>query len=388
MASSKSVYFYCLKLGAGSRPAYQYQSIVLAQGLKKLGFSIYSNVDYWVIDGEAPKFLFVHDENVSAADCAIVFVPCQWLAYGQELPIRELKSAVNSIKVLIDVCDGLFTLAFKSDAKIFDVILKQKTSGLKYPDNCKHPWAFGLSHELLAVTSESPAFSCRNKAIAVNFRHRHSIREMFKNRVAGQLGEHYSIDTTYESLGFSYKALNSDALEAGGDLLFQQSGGRHGESYINRLKKSMCCAAFGGYFMLGKNRENHKLWHTFASYAVKGRAGGSVSGILDKLPLQINHTYNVYQWDSWRYWESVACGCVTFHLDFELYGIQLPVMPTNWAHYIGFDLLRPKECIERFLTLSISDLETIGVNGRKWAVAHYTPEPMAKMFLCHIGWEL
>ena len=47
MIKNKTVYFYCLELGTSNKPAYQFQSISLAQGLKKLGFTIYSNTNYW-----------------------------------------------------------------------------------------------------------------------------------------------------------------------------------------------------------------------------------------------------------------------------------------------------------------------------------------------------
>lgn len=375
-------------MGAGSKPAYQYQSIVLAQGLKKLGFSIYSNVDYWRMDSVSNDYLFAHDPAISPSDCSIVFVPCQWLAYGQEFPIAELKGAVHSIKVLIDVCDGLFTMAFQASARIFDVILKQKTSGIAYPDNCLHPWVFGLSEELSEATSGAPDFNHRRKSIAVNFRHKHSIRELFKDRVARELGGVYQIDTSHDSLQSSYRALSGGAFKDQEDLLYRQSGGRHGRNYLDRLKNSMCSAAFGGTFMIGGNMENHRLIHAFASYAIKGRAGGKIAKLLEKLSLQIDHTYNVYQWDSWRYWESIACGCVTFHLDFERYGVQLPVMPNNWEHYVGFDLLQPRECIERFLSLTTGDLEKIGLNGRDWAISNYTPEPMARRLLRYLGMEV
>ena len=99
--------------------------------------------------------------------------------------------------------------------------------------------------------------------------------------------------------------------------------------------------------------------------------------VLSHLGLKSN---TILQWDSWRLWESLAAGCVTFHLDFEKYGIYLPVMPENWQHYIGIDLDNVKATIDR-----IADepeiLEKIALAGRRWAMENYSPVPTASRFL-------
>jgi hypothetical protein len=59
-------------------------------------------------------------------------------------------------------------------------------------------------------------------------------------------------------------------------------------------------------------------------------------------------------------------------------------MPVNWENYIGFDLLKPKASIDRLLSLSVADLEQIGLNGKKWALDHYAPVPVAKTFLSYL----
>lgn len=35
----------------------------------------------------------------------------------------------------------------------------------------------------------------------------------------------------------------------------------------------------------------------------------------------------VIRWDSFRLWEPFAVGCLTVHLDFDNYGLALPVNP-------------------------------------------------------------
>jgi hypothetical protein len=89
-------------------------------------------------------------------------------------------------------------------------------------------------------------------------------------------------------------------------------------------------------------------------------------------------------WDSWRFWESLAAGCVTFHVDFDKYGVKLPVMPENWRHYVGIDLDNMQDTVDR-----IADdpgiLEKISAEGRQWAIENYSPVPTALRFLEMLG---
>jgi hypothetical protein len=148
-------------------------------------------------------------------------------------------------------------------------------------------------------------------------------------------------------------------------LQWAQTGRRHYPNYYKRLKKSTACACFGGRFMPPWPRELTaplRLWHRVMNKLAWGRLR----------PIVV--------WDSWRFWESLAAGCVTFHVDFEKYGPFIPVMPENWRHYIGIDLENMQETVGR-----ISDdpgiLEKISNEGRIWALENYSPVPTALRFL-------
>ncbi|MCV3213012.1 glycosyltransferase, partial [Plectonema radiosum NIES-515] len=148
-------------------------------------------------------------------------------------------------------------------------------------------------------------------------------------------------------------------------LHWLQTGKRHYPSYYDRLKKSAACAGFGGFFVppWPKNPGN-----------VINRV---VKQVLIKLNLKTNR---VVQWDSWRFWESLAAGCATFHVDFDKYGIGLPVMPENWRHYIGIDLDNVQEAVDRIAN-DPEIIERIATQGRLWALEHYSPGPTALRFL-------
>jgi hypothetical protein len=88
----------------------------------------------------------------------------------------------------------------------------------------------------------------------------------------------------------------------------------------------------------------------------------------------------VVRWDSWRFWESLAAGCLTFHLDFEKYGFLLPEMPMPWKHYIPIDMADPVGSVERFMD-SRSRWSEIAHGGREWALKHYSPTACARRLL-------
>jgi hypothetical protein len=91
------------------------------------------------------------------------------------------------------------------------------------------------------------------------------------------------------------------------------------------------------------------------------------------------------QWDSFRFWEALSAGCLSFNLDLDKYGVILPEMPVNWSHYIGIDLDRVEESMDRVEQIKGS-FEEIAQCGREWALAHYSPKAVARRFLSALGY--
>jgi len=368
---SKTIYFFCLPQGSGQRPAYQYQSIVIAQGLKALGVRFFSNLDYWRPSPASTETLFKRDPNVSPSDCDAVLIPCQWDAYGQPFPSEILSRPRRFRTVYLDVNDGLFTTSFSPIALNFDVILKQKTRGVRYPSNCAAPWAFGLADHVIQAAQDTKPFHQRLDRISVNFRNPQPIRDLARERFLKRLTPIFTLDERVEP----FEANLSPA-----EFFSRVSGGRHHPAYIQRLLSVKACAAFGGGFILPWPFDRSRLGFRFGAYLAKGRGSGRIVSLMRSLGLRIRHTYSIYQWDSFRLWESFAAGCVTLHVDFEKYGVHLPCMPRNWEHYVGVDLGNPMEAVERILD-EPERLEIIAAAGRAWAIENYGPVPSARRFL-------
>ncbi len=87
------------------------------------------------------------------------------------------------------------------------------------------------------------------------------------------------------------------------------------------------------------------------------------------------------QWESWRLWETWSAGAAVLQLDFEKFGISLPVQPRNQEHYIGvYRDHRDRELFTRLLD-DPGWLAQVAANGREWARTHYNPVATARRFL-------
>lgn len=359
---SEKVYFYCdprEKVPAGEK--FQHLLICLAEGFQELGIPFFSNVNYWQNSTEQAEYLFQHHPEITPDDCSLVVLSNNW--YHAKLPLPEnlFHPQRKYITVYLDGEDEDNTYAKRPEFRNFDFIFRSHlNSKFKYGKNF-YPWAFGLTNRILQELNEIPDFSHKNRHILVNFRHwksGHPVRNITCGQLIPRIQNILPIDTSVDSP-------DNRPVEGYHELQWVQTGGRHYPTYYKRLKDSSACTCFGGFFVSSYpqnpgNIINRSLKHLFTKIKLK--------------------TNTIVQWDSWRFWESLAAGCATFHVDFEKYGLALPVMPENWRHYIGIDLDNIQATVDR-----IADepeiLENIATEGRLWALKHYSPVPTAVRFL-------
>lgn len=370
------IYFYCHAQGDNRYPGFQHQLINLGFGLKKLGVEFFSNITYWKI-GEN-EFLFNKSE-ISVDECDVLITSHGEFEYFWELPNQFFKENRKYLTVYIDTADGLFTRSYSKELKNIDIVLKQKSKGMWYPDNCKYPWAFGLSPYMKMENKESFAFENRTKEIAANYRHVHTFRKQGEGIISKL--KNFKLNKNSEQLDYTEK---ENLIENENDfykLGYLQSGGRFHPNYLERLRKSYACACFGGNLLPSsifvKNEKLFRIGNYFYDNTNKGR----LVDVFRKLNLQIKHRYGIFQWDSWRLWETFSANTVVVNIDFEKYGVELPVMPINFKHYIGIDLMNPKENLNKLENLSFQDFENIANEGAKWADENYAPKAVALRFL-------
>lgn len=140
--------------------------------------------------------------------------------------------------------------------------------------------------------------------------------------------------------------------------------------YLRTLANSAVCLSYGGDFYSPIMRNEWFKQHQPDLYA--------------------HHTFEhvsssvVLRWDSWRFWEALAAGCVAVHLNFDQCGFNLPVMPEAWTHYIPLDLENLATSADAIWDRR-SEWATISEAGRAWAIEHYAPKPTAERVLAALA---
>lgn len=367
---SGKIFFYCIRpeYPPGNNPGfYPHLFVCLAEGLKELGIEIYSNMNFWRTSSENEEYLFCHDPEIMPDDCAVVVIDQHWLHYsGKPFPDNLFHPKRKYTTVYLDNNDGFITPSWRPEFRQFDFVLKAHyNSKWPYPSNF-HPWAVGLSSRMLRATENLPTFKERKRQILVNFRIMHPVRDIFRKKFLPQLESVLPSNNSVDSF-------NAPPSEPYDYIQWDQTGKRHYPSYYKRLKEVAACACVGGHLIPSWPKDPQLLyggiWRKILRKTVK----------LTLLKLEPTRA-RLAQWDSWRFWESLAAGCVTFQVDFEKHGLFLPVMPENWRHYIGVDLDKPQEAV-RTIADDPEILERISTEGRLWALEHYSPVATARRFL-------
>lgn len=374
---SKNIYIFTIDQKIDILPGYLYQIIGLAQGLKEKGYNLYSNKNYWL---EWPDFTFLinHNADITFQECDIVIIPCQYFSYGNILPKDFFNKSKKYITVLIDVCDGFIKDYNDKLNYPFDYILKHKYRNVNYVDERIKPWAYGLTNEIIEIIEKLPKSSFEDD-ITVNYRNNHGIRDIAEKKIFRNISS-LKINRQTEPFLPDDTLIDLKKCKSKEDLLFYQSGFRHHINYLKRINKSKINACFGGEFFFSSIFDQGKKSYKLGSYFLKDRSSGRINNFLKKKHFQFSHTQNIYQWDSYRLWETWISNSVVLHCDFEKYGVIFPETPINGKDYIGVPLNNPKLAIEKIIS-GLENREEINKNGKTFAVKFYSPQATANRFI-------
>lgn len=360
---------------------YQNDIIPVAEGFKAMGLPFHARHDYWREDpGGAP--LFQAAPEVVPEECDLVIGT--FMLFGQSdrdqraeqerfLSLLKKRSSKSKV-VFIDDSDGYAAPSWKPEFRGCDLVLRTKYNTRAYaPDNVR-PWAIGLTDRVLRMGGEIPEPSQRKRAIYVNYGashpYEHSTRLQAKNRLHPLLAPELDV---YRP---EFADLSSPLADAYDRLMWEQTGKRHSRIYFERMKSCLVSSAFCGEEIPAAPWNPH-------AYCVGGGKARLRRGIFDTLQVLDPRPARVISGDSFRFWESLACGTVPMQVDFEHYGLRLPVQPEPFEHYlpVRFDALAQSVADVR---ARIGDLEMIGHRGRQWAVDHYSPRSTASRLLQHV----
>jgi len=374
------VYFYC-----SDEPFNRQEHVVtLAEGLRELGVSVSGNCDYWLQSTKPGDYLIKHNPDIRPDDCDVVVVSGTWCFFmrpvtfnvlRRPLPDGLFKRGRKYRTVFLDHGDGHRTVSWLPEYRQFDFIFRAHLNRRAwFPENMK-PSVLGFSNMILRAASGGLPFAERRRAVMVNFGashpYSHGTRTLAGSAFLPELEKLIPFDRTKDDL----KSPPSDPYDR---VLWEQTGMRFSRSYFERLKKNQAMASFCGEMIPPMPWKAPGQYLTGGNKARLKRLLYNGLGKIDPRPPRS------VQWDSFRVWEAWVAGCANINLDLDLYGVLLPVMPENWKHYIGVDLGRPKEAIDRIA----SDphlLERIAVQGRKWSLENYSPRAVAGRFVSSLS---
>lgn len=360
-------------LSASRSGVYEHGLVVIAEGLKSLGWMVEGDEPYWLKSESIEDWLIPSAVTPGGFEADLFVVgsgSLVRLGTRWALPGTALEQAHRAkLSVYLDESDGSIAV-HGVDPSEFDVVLKcHFVDGYRYPANV-HPWAFGLSDRIIEAL-QHPLDSPRRAVVMDNARNAHPVRELAARTRHRWLPDGLAVDSSRD--------VDVDPDETPLDALYRrQSGGRHDRRYYARLRESLASTAFGGWFgspLLVSERPDviGKGIRLLQRLNGNARPLARRQDLWRPFPIRF-----IGQYDSWRWWESLAAGCCTLHVDLDRYRCRLPVQPIRGEHYLGLDFGDPGRLRRELDTV---DLAAVGRAGRRWALANYSPEATARRLL-------
>jgi hypothetical protein len=357
--------------------------VALAEGFRDLGIPYTASRDYWYESATTSKPLITKSGDTPPPDCDLVIVGFQWpyqIRMGdwkvvrRALPEWLFARERRYLTVYMDNHDGHRTVSWEPEFRKFDLILRTKlNSRAWYPDNVR-AWAYGLNGRVVTATANPIAFHARRRTVLVNYGASHPFphgaREAWRRRLQPALPPQFAIDPTRDNLSLA----PTDPYD---ELMWRQTDYRFSREYYERLKTSQVVACFCGEIIPGLPFRNPEC------YLVGGKRARLRRGLYSGLSAALRRVDRIVQWDSFRFWEALAAGCIAINVDLERYGAMLPVMPKSLEHYIGVDLSNPKRTLN--VLEDESAIQQIAANGRAWAIENYSPAAAARRLLSYVG---
>lgn len=318
-------------------------SVCVAQGLAELGVPVFANANAYPqaeLPGQ-PDLFTQSPRHPNEAAFVLVDMGAIDDRLDSAAPYQVLRQLRCRGAALCIADRSTEMAAFADDIPTF----LAHNSRFVRPTGRLIPWAFGLSREMIArIDAARASAPARRRCMVRDFRpsFSQSVRQALDLALVKPLARRIEIDDRIDGIG------------------------RFQDAHYARLAAALGCLAYGGTFTedFAKNAWFREQGHTGPRYSGDG-------------PF-------VVRWDSWRLWESLAAGCATVTLDFEEYGMVLPVMPEKRVHYVDLQFDRLGEAID-FIVGDDERLQRIGEAGRRWVLEHYAPKPVALRLLAALA---
>jgi len=367
------VYFYCVD----RQDAYQDDVVVLADGLRQIGARVAGNCNYWQCSPTPDDWLVRADPNIRPEDCDIVVLSSAWArwidrdfnVHLRPLP-KDLFTPGRAYRTAyLDFDDGYMTSTWQPAYRAFDAIFRTKYNRRCFHPSNHQPWVLGLNTRMITMTAGAPDWTARKSEVLINFGASHPYAHSARTKAAPPF---LAATKGRFALNDRRDDLSMPPVDPYDLLMWHQTQRRHSRAYYERLKSAQAIATFCGELI------PPAPFHP--RYLVGGRRAKINRAFYDTLSLLDPRPQRLIQWDSWRFWEGLAAGCLVFNLDLPHYGVALPVMPEPFVHYVP---VRPEKAGDALARLMDEPglAPRIAAQGRAWAMEHYTPAALARRFL-------
>ena len=351
----------------GNKPCYQHDAVSLAEGLKKMGFKIYGNGNYWY--------------NINDNDYLIKKEPTGYKAdiniyndeYLKQIDPKWETVDLKNFNVLLDFCDGFNTISKSENTKKFNIILRTHyNTNLSYKENVI-PWAFGIVDRIKEENLFWENVNIENRVFE-NYRVFYNGRFMAKKRMNQIIKKRFPIISyiTDEIKNIASKKNREKALNS----YWWQTYFRHDPKYYEILNSSLLTYCFGGPII--PNVINSKYHHILDENILKYLRKISIIG--ENFRIREVKYYINYQYDSWRFWEAMSSNSCPIHMNFEEWGFKLPQNPQEGVHYIGVSGLNFEDTAKKIINMDVELIKKIAASGKQWSIENYSSLATAERF--------
>ncbi|SFE96305.1 hypothetical protein [Thermophagus xiamenensis] len=348
---------------------YSPEAIALAEGLEQLGHSVFSNIDYWFVP-EENRYLFNKNEN---DDYDVGIYDYKYLYHSKKWTLNRIDA--SKVNILLDRNDWIIPeWNNKMVLRKFDFILADHLlENVKYPSNVL-PWAIGYTKRIERYIDRFRNTHPPIEEIVYNFRVAHNLRgRLVKSFLDNDF--HYPVKQRLtDSLKDKQTAVNKSKID---HIYWEQTAKRHNPEFYKLLDKSLLTLSFGGY--LEVKPFFYQPYNLIQKLIRKPIF--IISSLCQKFNIDNSKLLFVFQYDSFRMWETFYANTCPILLDMDYWKFKLPAKPIEGKHYIGIRNLTLKDFKKRLNSLNTNQIREIGINGSIWVKENYSPEAVANRLL-------
>lgn len=355
------------------------EAIQLADGFRDMGWNVVGNINYWKRDDGflIPEATQNEHVNLVIMDHRFVHHTKSWVIQGHVLTDKEAEAP----RVLLErQCGQEQFPQWNRDGWLgfFDLILATDRTA-HHPLHLKiAPWQIGVIQEVIDSIVESKG-APTSDSVLCNFRVGHDVRGRLTRDIEVGLSasDGLSFIQAFDVLG--------DQCGAKEKVLNEKSGGRFNPAYLERISAHLAVLAYGGYLMVKPFEYTSMDAEGNFLLPFKTRLERKVRRTLHGSKPEGARHHVAFQWDSFRWWETLVAGCAPIALDFDYWGLSLPVLPVEGEHYIGIKELDGRLVAEKLSNIPKEEYLRIGQAGRAWFEEHYSPTAQAMRLLDELG---